>query len=327
MATKKGMLSDVSISKNCLDYKSIPVGFANAQFVGSMSNPFLDGIKTPKYQRSAPKPASADVVAVNNSGMFGGNKFVNARKILDQYQKEARDFKPPPINPDTFDPLDLFIITSEFTDLLSNPEEARKTYESMLEPRRTDVRTRMKTEKEDNERMIRQVATILQRTFRGNRGDNITKQTIGTQSDRPLTDRLYKSFYELPNADNQKRVSKQIYSILRKQGISPEDYGVSYSEIGTTGDAKKRADQTVRMIETLLARGGDAAKALTLIEPISQIIPTAGTSTAGTSTAGTSTQASQVPTIKKGKSPIVQAVLQGTPEPSTSSTPVETQKK
>ena len=81
------------------------------------------------------------------------------------------------------------------------------------------------------------------------------------------------------------------------------------------------------MIETLLARGGDAAKALTLIEPISQIIPTAGTSTAGTSTAGTSTQASQVPTIKKGKSPIVQAVLQGTPEPSTSSTPVETQKK
>ncbi len=343
MATKKGILSDVNTMKNCLDYKSLPVGFANAEFVGTMSNPFLDGIKTPKYQRSAPKPASADIVAVNNSGMFGGNKFVNARKMLDQFQKEARDFKPPPINPETIDPYEFQMITGE-EGLFLTPEEARERYTDVLEQQRTGVRTRMKTEKEDRERTIRQVrgriaqreketqvATILQRTFRGNRGDKITKQTISTQSDRPLIEALYKQFYELGGADNQKLTSKKIYGILTKQGITPEDYGVSYTEIGTTGDAKKRADQTVRMVETLIARGGDASQALILLNPLSQLPPTgtsqAGTSVAGTSVAGTSTQASQAPTLQRGKSPIVQAVLQGTPETGTSSTPPETQKK
>lgn len=329
MATKKGILSDANLSKSCLDYKALPVGFANAEFIGTMSNPFLDGIKTPKYQRSAPKPASADVVAVNNSRMFVGNKFVNARKMLDQFQKEARDFKPPPINPETLDPFELFSITGEFTDLLIQPEEASKRYTYLQEQAERDVRTRMKTEKEDRETMIRQVrgriaqkekqiqvATILQRTFRGNRGDKITKQTISTQSDRPLTEALYKQFYELGGAERQKGISRKIYTILKKQGITPEDYGVSYTEIGTTGDAKKRADQTVRMVEALMARGGDASLALSMLNPLSQLPPT-GTSQAGTSVAGTSTQASQAPTLQ----------LQGTPEPSTSTTPVETQKK
>ena len=332
MATKKGILSDANTMKNCLDYKALPVGYANAEFIGSVKNPFLNGIKTPKYQRSAPKPASADIVAVNNSGMYHGNKFVNARKMLDGYQKEARDFKPPPINPETLDPYDLFSITGEFTDLLTTPEEARQRYTELLQQQTEGVRTRMKTEKEDRETMIRQVrtriaekekktqvATILQRTFRGNRGDKMTKQTISTQSDRPLTEALYKQFYELGGADNQKSTSRKIYTILKKQGITPEDYGVSYTEIGTTGDAKKRADQTVRMIETLLARGGDAKEALTLLNPLSQLPPPTGTQTgtsvAGTSVAGTSTVASQAPT------------LQGTPEPATSSTSVETQKK
>lgn len=331
MATKKGILSDANTMKNCLDYKALPVGYANAEFIGSVKNPFLNGIKTPKYQRSAPKPASADIVAVNNSSMYHGNKFVNARKMLDGYQKEARDFKPPPINPETLDPYEFQMITGE-EGLFLTPEEARGRYTELLQQQKEGVRTRMKAEKEDRETMIRQVreriakkeketqvATILQRTFRGNRGDKMTKQTISTQSDRPLTEALYKQFYELGGADNQKSTSRKIYTILKKQGITPEDYGVSYTEIGTTGDAKKRADQTVRMVETLLARGGDAKEALTLLNPLSQLPPPTGTQTgtsvAGTSVAGTSTQASQAPT------------LQGTPQPATSSTPVETQKK
>jgi hypothetical protein len=329
MATKKGILSDANIMKNCLDYKALPVGFANAEFIGSASNPFLTGIKTPKYQRSAPKPASADVVAVNNSGMYGGNKFVNARKILDQYQKEAKDFKPPPINAETLDPYEFQMITDE-EGLFLTGEEARERYKEILEQQRTGVRTRMKTEKEDRERMITQVrqriaekekktqvATILQRTFRGNRGDKITKQTIASQSDRPLTEALYKQFYELPTADKQKEISRKIHSILIKQGITPEDYGVSFTEIGTTGNEKKRADQTIRMVEALLARGGDASEALTMLNPLSQlpVMQSPSKSVSSTSVAGTSTIMSEAIT------------LQGTPEPATSSTPVETQKE
>ncbi len=102
--------------------------------------------------------------------------------------------------------------------------------------------------------------------------------------------------------------------------------GVGLLQIGTTGDSKKRADQTITMVVTLIARGGDASQALILLNPLSQLPPT-GTSQAGTSVAGTSTQASQAPTLQRGKSPIVQAVLQGTPETGTSSTPPETQKK
>ena len=307
MATKKGILSDANIMKNCLDYKALPVGFANAEFLGSTSNPFLTGIKTPKYQRSAPKPASADVVAVNNSNMYGGNKFVNARKMLDQYQKEARDFKPPPINPETLDPYEFQMITGE-EGLFLTGEEARERYKEILEQQRTGVRGRMKAEE--------QAVNILQRTFRGNRGDKITKQTIASQSDRPLTEALYKQFYELGGADRQKGVSRKIYSILLKQGITPEDYGVSFTEIGTTGDAKKRADQTIRMVETLLARGGDASLALSMLNPLSQLpAKQPSQSVSSTSVAGTSTIMSEALT------------LQGTPESATSSTPVETQKK
>lgn len=307
MATKKGILSDANTMKNCLDYKALPVGYANAEFVGSVRNPFLDGIKTPKYQRSAPKPASADVVAVNSSGMYGGNKFVNARKILDQYQKQARDFKPPSINPETLDPYEFQMITGE-EGLFLTGEEARERYTEILEGQREDVRTRMKAEQ--------QAVNILQRTFRGNRGDKITKQTISSQSDRPLTEALYKQFYELGGAERQKQVSRKIYTILRKQGITPEDYGVSYTEIGTTGDAKKRADQTIRMVETLLARDGDASLALSMLNPLSQLpAKQPSQSVSSTSVAGTSTMVSEAPT------------LQGTPESATSSTPVEVQKK
>ena len=97
MATRVGLLSDKNLRHHCLSYQAFSVGFANADFGGNLGNPFLPGIKTPKYQRSAPKPISADVMAVNRAKFMQGNRFSNAGNILRQYQNEAREWTPPPV--------------------------------------------------------------------------------------------------------------------------------------------------------------------------------------------------------------------------------------
>jgi hypothetical protein len=98
MALKTGILSDKMMRENCKDYSFLPVGFANSEFIGVMGNPYLPGIKTPKYQRSAPRPVSADVMAVEASRFMKGNRAVNARMILDNYQKEVKEYKPPKVS-------------------------------------------------------------------------------------------------------------------------------------------------------------------------------------------------------------------------------------
>ena len=98
MALKTGILSDKMMRENCKDYSFLPVGFANSEFIGVMGNPYLPGIKTPKYQRSAPRPVSADVMAVEASRFMKGNRAVNARMILDNYQKEVKEYKPPRVS-------------------------------------------------------------------------------------------------------------------------------------------------------------------------------------------------------------------------------------
>jgi len=98
MTTKTGILSDKMMRENCKDYSFLPVGFANSEFIGIMGNPYLPGIKTPKYQRSAPRPVSADVMAVEASRFMKGNRAVNARMILDNYQKEIKEYKPPKVS-------------------------------------------------------------------------------------------------------------------------------------------------------------------------------------------------------------------------------------
>jgi hypothetical protein len=98
MATRTGILSNSSSEINCEEYKPLPVGYANANFQGGPGNPFLLGIKTPKYQRAAPRPVSADVMAVNHAQIMGGaNKFADARAMLDFYIVEGKKFKPPPV--------------------------------------------------------------------------------------------------------------------------------------------------------------------------------------------------------------------------------------
>jgi hypothetical protein len=98
MALKTGILSDSAMRENCKDYSFLPVGFANSEFIGVMGNPYLPGIKTPKYQRSAPRPVSADVMAVEAARFMKGNRAVNARIILNNYQKEVKEYKPPRVS-------------------------------------------------------------------------------------------------------------------------------------------------------------------------------------------------------------------------------------
>lgn len=98
MTTKTGILSDKMMRENCKDYSFLPVGFTNSEFIGVMGNPYLPGIKTPKYQRSAPRPVSADVMAVEASRFMKGNRAVNARMILDNYQKEIKEYDPPKVS-------------------------------------------------------------------------------------------------------------------------------------------------------------------------------------------------------------------------------------
>ena len=98
MASRTGILSNESMEEECIDYKELPLGYINSEYSGNLSNPFLQGIKTPKYQRAAPKPASADVVATSVARLVPGNRQVNARKILDAFQRDAKEWKPPPVN-------------------------------------------------------------------------------------------------------------------------------------------------------------------------------------------------------------------------------------
>jgi len=192
MATKKGILSDANFNKNCLDYKALPVGFANAEFLGSIRNPFLDGVKTPKYQRSAPKPASADVVAVNNSNMFGGNRAVNARAILDQYQKEAKEWKPPPVS--------LSAINRNIKDeqdRLSGRNAPDKIPQTA--PRNPPEMLRMWGNMPPAP--IQAVNPQPQSSSGVTRGDLMTKQTIGQRADPTINqDRLIAAYASVPIA-------------------------------------------------------------------------------------------------------------------------------
>ena len=97
MNRKTGILSDKMFEENCEEYTAIPLGYINSNYLGFAGNPFLTGIKPTKYTRSAPKPASADVMAVNTARFQGGNLAKNARKILDSYQVSVREWKPPAV--------------------------------------------------------------------------------------------------------------------------------------------------------------------------------------------------------------------------------------
>ena len=187
MATKTGILSDKMLEVNCKDYKALPIGFANSEFQGNMSNPFLPGIKTPKYQRSAPKPVSADVVAVSTARFLQGNRAENARLILDQYQREAKEYTPPPVN--------LAKINRDIMD--------------------------------KRERENRQAVNPLPRVFAGvTRGELATKQAMGTHAEPTLNIKRLMEKYSKYTKPTQLEIGRKLHNVFLNAGINFEDYEV-----------------------------------------------------------------------------------------------------
>ena len=178
MATRTGILSNSSSEVNCEEYKPLPVGYANANFTGGPGNPFLLGIKTPKYQRAAPRPVSADVMAVNHAQLMGGvNKFADARAMLDFYIVEGKKFKPPPV------------------ELRSLEDDVSELHDFLFSGR-VDAAGQSQgfgalggTPYTSKEEFINDYYALssgpLPRVFRENRGTAILKQTIGVAALAP----------------------------------------------------------------------------------------------------------------------------------------------
>jgi hypothetical protein len=92
MALRTGILSDKYFEENCVEYVS-QERYENATFVGNFKNGFLNGVKTPYYQRTAFQAASPDVEAVNLAKLYKGNVYSNANSILDDMSHRIREYK------------------------------------------------------------------------------------------------------------------------------------------------------------------------------------------------------------------------------------------
>lgn len=303
MAVRTGILSDDHFNKNCLEYQASRLGVFNADFQGDLVNSFYDGIKTPKYQRSAPKPQSLDVLAVNQANLYKGNKAKIARDILQQEQTSAREFRPPPVK------------------LKSAEQQLQEDYEYAfrmgIDPLFEDIgeeRKRITTLEREQQQ------TAYKRMIATSRGTQIVKQTISSQTDMGGLDinlnRLMLSFRNKDEKE-QKALLTRLERTFRKQNINPVDYNIDFRE-ANKNLLSNRQTTAREAITALFARNANVnLENIFNIPTLSNLPPVAGTSTAGTSTsiAGSSTLASQAPT------------LQGTPETATSSTAPEIQKK
>lgn len=262
MATKTGILSDKMLEVNCKDYKALPIGFANSEFQGNMSNPYLPGIKTPKYQKSAPKPVSADVVAVSTARFLQGNRAENARLILNQYQREAKEYSPPPVN--------LAKINRDIMD--------------------------------KRERENRQAVNLLPRVYSGvSRGDLLTKQTIGQNAEPTLDiDRLI-SAYSGYSYVKQLQIGGLLGDVFKRENINLSEYQVSSQVLkGIVSPQRQAEGDRIAMIKRGLAalamRQSNAD--LDDIFGITPPSPSPEPSPAIESKAGTSTEYSEAPTVQ-----------------------------
>lgn len=314
MAIRTGILSDDHFKKNCMEYQATRLGVFNADFQGDLINSFYDGIKTPKYQRSAPKPQSLDVLAVNQANLYKGNKAKIARDILQQEQTSAREFRPPPVK------------------LKSAQDQFEEDYEYMMRvnpdfPLFEDLgeeRKRITTLEREQQQ------TAYQRMIAPSRGTQIVKQTISSQTDMGGLDvnlNKYMLNFRSKQEPEQRAILNRLEKVFRKQKINPNAYNIDFGK--KQNDILSNRDTNTReAITALFARNANVnLDDVFGIPTLSNVPPVAGTSTAGTSTsqsvAGTSTQASQAPTIKR----VISYGGEGTPETATSSTAPEVQKK
>ena len=197
MSLRTGIHADSRLKDNCLEYSAFPVGFANADYEGNLGNPFLNGIKTPKYQRSAPKPVSADVMAVTNAKFMPGDNFSNARNILQQYQKEVREWKPPPVK------------------LMSAVEVWNSLHDSQ-------------PDQESGEESGEEVTSFLPRLAIASRGAQIIRGTIGTENENPEITR-YLDMYRV--APNKREISSRLYSALQDRNLTTASEAMPMNEM------------------------------------------------------------------------------------------------
>ena len=249
MALRVGIHSDKNLRDSCLEYNAFPVGFANADFEGGLSNPYLSGIKVSKYQRSAPKPVSADVLAVNGAKYMTGNAQQNARGILSQYQKEAKEWVPPPVK------------------LQSAAEEWDRVYNELAkEGRESDVfdyQTREEVRKERNDRFYN---TLQPKLRIPSRGTQMVVETISSQAQLPDMDAILNRYRELPTKAEQVRLSEKLRDDLQAQGIIMDsDFNWTASK---TGSINIRSQEIRKMVLRGFAQGTNI-DLLTYFSPMS----------------------------------------------------------
>lgn len=205
MASKKGLyVNDVA---NCEDYKPLPIGFMNAKFEGNVPNPNLPGIKTIKYQRAVSRPVSADVLAVSLAKYGQGNKFVNARAILNGFIKEGKEFKPPK------------------PAIRSAEMEFRELWDLLEANSRIDEVFNFEGYTDFVNQMMGLYNQPNPKFYKMSRGEQILRSTIGTQADdvgNPQS--FYESqFFQLPRTDQQ-RIINNLAKEMRDNGVSPSTY-------------------------------------------------------------------------------------------------------
>lgn len=275
--SKTGILSDKRWKENCLEYQALPVGFANAYFTGGMGNPYLTGIKTPKYQRAAPKPQSADEMAVNNSKFLKGSRTSNASMLLKAYMKEADKFEPPKISlrneidegEGLYNELERYGREGEFFNY--------ETREDFLKEVRTGVSG-----------PIRRTQLVM------NRGDQMVRQTIGTQAG---TNTNYEAMFNKRNLADQKRIIAGLQIALQRQRmISIDDYLPGKA---TQPEIQNRFPELLRIMEVRGATGINLDRLLGVPRE-GGLKSAAGTSASATSVAGSSTD--ENPALKKQSS-------------------------
>jgi hypothetical protein len=235
--TKTGILGDENWHKNCHEYHAFSTGFANATFNGQLMNPYLNGVKTPKYQRSAPK-ASADVEAVNNSRFMKGAPSVNAGRLLKGYIDEAKAFSPPPVN---------------IPNALGN---ARRLAETLVA--RGDLSP--ETADETYDRLVGSVSGPIRRSqITENRGDAITKQTVSDEARNPMWD-LYLSRFLSMSLEDKRQIMTNMMTAMRVEGINPEKYepqggGRLLSIVKKLRPETGMLSRMLAMLQTASARG------------------------------------------------------------------------
>lgn len=272
--SKTGILSDKRWKENCLEYQALPVGFANAYFTGAMGNPYLTGIKTPKYQRAAPKPQSADEMAVNNSRFLKGSRTSNASMLLKAYMKEADKFEPPKIS------------------LRNEIDEGQALYDELERYGREGEFFNYETREDFMKEVRTGVSGPIRRTqLVMNRGDQMVRQSIGTQAG---TNTNYEAMFNKRNLADQKKIMAALEVELREQGtISINDYTPASAGQPVL---QTRFPELLRIIEVRGATGIDLDKLLG-VPTEGALKSAAGTSTpSATSVAGTSTETSAQPT-------------------------------